>query len=73
MNPADDSSGDNFLLTNADPNGLNGYFYLWNEADGRLFRFNKQLRLDQAIYLVRTENYGGTDLLEQWLWSLIKG
>jgi len=54
-----DSSGDDFLLTDDD-----GWFFLWNEADARLWRFKNQLKIEEVVEKVTMDNYVGFPLFE---------
>ena len=58
------SSGDQFLITDN-----NGNFYLWNDLDGALFRFDfkgSTKPLDEVVDMVRTEEFGSESLVQQF-------
>ena len=55
------SDGDDFLLTDTE-----GWFYIWNEIDGRLWRFQESSKLEDVVTRVRTEQYAGNELVQQF-------
>ncbi|UKZ59549.1 uncharacterized protein TrAtP1_000850 [Trichoderma atroviride] len=66
MVKVDYDRGDTYLLTVYKTNN----YYLWNETDTAMWAFRKpnkgSLELEHVIELVRTETYGGKDLIQQY-------
>ena len=55
-----DGRGDTFLLTD-DSQG----YYIWNEADGRMFKYKQTLKLEEVVYKVRS-GIDWADLVQQF-------
>ncbi|KAK1244929.1 hypothetical protein MKX08_004558 [Trichoderma sp. CBMAI-0020] len=66
MVKVDYDRGDTYLLTVY----MTDNFYLWNEIDTTMWAFRKpnkgSLKLEDVVELVRTETYGGEDLIRQY-------
>ncbi|KAK3334088.1 hypothetical protein B0T19DRAFT_420027 [Cercophora scortea] len=59
----DVSQGSTYLLTNT----TGSLFFLWNEADGQMWRFKDEgLRMDNVVYKVRTSTYRQSELVRQF-------
>lgn len=55
-------TGSTFLLTDG-----NGGFFIWNECDGRMWRFKKDHpRTEDIVDKVRSESYDSTELTAQY-------
>lgn len=66
MVKVDHDRGDTYFLTVYGTDN----FYLWNEIDTAMWAFRKRnngpLRLEDVVELVRTDTYGGEDLIRQY-------
>jgi hypothetical protein len=66
MVKVDNDRGNTYLLTVYGTDN----FYLWNEIDTTMWAFrklnNRSLQLEDVVELVRTETYGGQDLIRQY-------
>ncbi|KAM0512791.1 hypothetical protein ACHAPE_008544 [Trichoderma viride] len=66
MVKVDYDGGDTYLLTVYGTDN----FYLWNEIDAAMWAFRKpnngSLKLEDVVEMVRTNTYGGQDLIQQY-------
>lgn len=66
MVKVDYDGGDTYLLTVYGTDN----FYLWNEIDTAMWAFrtpnNGSLKLEDVVEMVRTNTYGGQDLIQQY-------
>ncbi|KAK3681141.1 hypothetical protein B0T22DRAFT_485703 [Podospora appendiculata] len=56
------SRGNTYLLTNV----AGDFFFLWNEADGQMWRFKEGLPMNDVVYKVRTSTYSQSELVRQF-------
>lgn len=55
--------GSTYLLTN----GPGTFFFLWNEADGKMWRFRQEgLKMEDVVDKVRTSTYNHSELVRQF-------